>query len=232
VLARLPQPAVATLSTADALVSLATMSEGGAAGARGSRAGSALFAAAASLASADAEAGLQAGPRFAAERGSPRAPLPAAAARDSGATADAVLSPLSLRPDATADGHNGEEGVDPRDSFRVSEVPIAPLDMHAALRRVGGLTVQEFAATAGAAQRLTFARGEGRAQLVELAAKLRRRCPAVQSVALAMRAGAVGAGERIYSGAIAAPKEAVEEAVRFVEERLSLMAQLMREPTD
>lgn len=240
VLAKLPQPAVATMSTADALVSLATGSDGGA---RGSRNGSALFAAA-SMASADVDAdapaaGAAAQPRVTAAR-SARGALPVAAAqRDSAATAEAVLSPLTApdagcAADAAGDGAAGGNCEDPRDTFLVSDAPLLPLALLASLRRVDGLHVQEFAVTAGEAQRLTFARGEGRAQLAELAAKLRRRCPDVRAVALAMRSGDVAPGERVCAGALAVTgdADAARQAVTFVADRLDLLAKLMREPSD
>jgi hypothetical protein len=241
VLAKLPQPAVATMSTADALVSLATGSDGGA---RGSRNGSALFAAAASMASVDVDADAPAAaaaaqPRVTAAR-SARAAAPAAAAqRDSAATAEAVLSPLTApdagcAADAPDDADAAAAGEDPRDTFLVSDAPLLPLALLASLRRVDGLHVQEFAVTAGEAQRLTFARSEGRAQLAELAAKLRRRCPDVRAVALAMRAGDVAPGERVYAGALAVTgdADAARQAVAFVADRLDLLAKLMREPSD
>ena len=243
VLAKLSQPAVATLSTADVLVSLASASGDGA---RGSRAGSALFAAAASMASADADADGAVAPqqpslpRSAAAHSAGDAP-PAHAARDSAGTAEAVLSPCTEPPPrpaaAAADAHGDvaevDEGSDPRDVFTIAEQPLAPLALLASMPRGEGLHVREFAVTAAEAQRLTFARAAGCAQLAELAAKLRRRCPGVRRVALAMRAGAVAPGERVYVGAIAASggEAVVDEAVAFAAERLDLMAKLMREPT-
>ena len=236
VLAKLSQPAVATLSTADVLVSLASASGDGA---RGSRAGSALFAAAASMASADADADGAVAPqqpslpRSAAAHSAGDAP-PAHAARDSAGTAEAVLSPCTVPPPPPPDpaAAEGVEGSDPCDYFVVSDEPLAPLALLAAMPRGEGLHVREFAVTAAEAQRLTFARGGGASQLAELAAKLRRRCPGVRRVALAMRAGAVAPGQRVYAGAIAASDGELDEAVAFAAERLDLMAKLMREPTD